>query len=101
MWLFVFFDLPVGTKPERKRATKFRKFLLDDGFSMVQWSVYSRVCAGQEAADKHLQRLKRNLPPVGSIRSLLVTERQYARMKILVGERKSHEKAGSAQLVLL
>jgi CRISPR-associated protein Cas2 len=40
VWMFVFFDLPVGTKTDRRNATRFRKFLKDDGFMMLQWSVY-------------------------------------------------------------
>ena len=101
MWLFVFFDLPVVTKPERRRATKFRKFLIEDGYSMVQFSVYSRVCSGQEALDKHIGRVQRNLPPSGSVRALSVTERQYGRMHIFVGKKQTHERAGAKQLVLL
>ena len=52
VWLFVFFDLPVGTKPDRRWATRFRKFLKDDRFMMLQLSVYARVCRGEDAAEK-------------------------------------------------
>ena len=52
VWLFVFFDLPVGTKPDRRWATRFRRFLKDDGFMMFQLSVYARVCRGEDAAEK-------------------------------------------------
>ena len=51
MWMMVLFDLPVLTKKERKAATKFRKFLLDQGFEMSQFSVYMRFCAGKEQAE--------------------------------------------------
>jgi CRISPR-associated protein Cas2 len=101
MWLFCFFDLPVGTKGERRAATRFRNFLKDDGFLMLQWSVYARVCRGEEAVDKHDTRITRNLPEKGSVRTLRVTERQYARMKLLIGESKKSEKVASKQLVLL
>lgn len=101
MWVFVFFDLPVGTKTERRNATKFRNFLINDGYDMMQFSVYNRVCRGQDAVDKHLARLTKNLPPRGSIRALQVTERQFARMKTLVGDVKQHEKTATDQLVLL
>ena len=86
VWMFVFFDLPVGTKTERRGATRFRNFLKDDGFMMLQWSVYARVCRGDDAADKHVARVTKNLPPRGSVRALQVTDRQYARMKLLLGE---------------
>lgn len=101
MYLFVFFDLPVLTKKERRDATRFRKFLVNDGYDMMQLSVYTRVCRGQDAADKHLARVQKNLPPKGSIRALQVTERQYGRMKLLVGTTTRQERTGIDQLVLL
>lgn len=101
MWLFVFFDLPVGTKDERRLATRFRNFLKDDGYMMLQWSVYARVCRGEDAVEKHLQRVTRNMPKKGSIRALQVTDRQYARMRLLVGEAKSTERVAPNQMVLL
>lgn len=101
MWLFVFFDLPVGTKPERRSATRFRNFLKDDGYMMLQFSVYARVCRGEDGAMKHIVRATRHLPASGSVRALQVTDRQYGRMKLLLGEAKPTEIVGSAQLVLL
>jgi CRISPR-associated protein Cas2 len=101
MWLFCFFDLPVGTKAERRAATRFRNFLKDDGFLMLQWSVYARVCRGEEAVEKHDGRITKQLPQKGSVRTLRVTERQYARMKLLIGESKKSEKVAANQLVLL
>jgi CRISPR-associated protein Cas2 len=101
MWLFVFFDLPVGTKPDRRAATRFRNFLKDDGYLMLQFSVYARVCRGDEAVDKHQSRVTKNLPAKGSVRTLQITERQYARMKLLIGESKRSEKLATSQLVLL
>ncbi len=52
LWLFVFFDLPVGTKAERNTATRFRNFLKDDGYMMLQFSVYARVARGEDAASE-------------------------------------------------
>ena len=101
MYLFVFFDLPVKTKKERRDATRFRTFLVNDGYDMMQLSVYTRVCRGQEAADKHLTRVEKNLPPKGSVRAMQVTERQFARMKLLVGMPTRQEQTGISQLVLL
>ena len=101
MWLFVFFDLPVGSKAERRAATRFRNFLKDDGFLMLQWSVYARVCRGDEATGKHQSRVIKNLPTKGNVRTLQVTERQYARMKLMIGESKKSEKVAPDQLVLL
>ena len=101
MWLIVFFDLPVGTKKQRRYATRFRNFLKRDGFLMIQFSVYARICRAEEAVDKHLARVCSNLPPKGSVRTLQVTDKQYARMKLLVGESEKSEKKAIEQLVLL
>ena len=48
MRIIVMFDLPVITDKEKKTATKFRKFLLDEGFIMMQYSVYSRICKNND-----------------------------------------------------
>lgn len=101
LWLFVFFDLPVGTKGERRAATRFRNFLKDDGYMMLQLSVYARVCRGEEAAEKHVQRVTKNLPGKGSVRALQVTDRQYGRMRLLLGEAKKNERVAPQQMVLL
>ena len=92
MRLLVFFDLPVTRKSDRKEATRFRKFLLDDGYVMLQFSVYMRICRGQDMVDAHMQKLEKNLPSQGSVRALQVTDQQYARMKFLVGKKTVHDK---------
>lgn len=92
MRLAVFFDLPTNTKKERQIATKFRKFLLDDGFDMLQYSVYTRICANRDIADKHMTRIQKIAPDVGSVRILYLTEHQFTTMKILTGEKTTQEK---------
>ena len=85
MRMLVFFDLPVTTKAERREATRFRSFLLKDGYHMIQYSMYARVCNGTDAVHKHKQRLKRSLPDNGSVRLLVITEKQYESVEILLG----------------
>jgi len=85
MRMLVFFDLPVVTRAERRAYAQFRRFLLNDGFDMLQFSVYGRILNGRDAESKHMERVIANLPPDGSVRALTVTEKQYAGMKILVG----------------
>ncbi len=101
MRLLVFFDLPTVTRQERRAYTLFRKFLLNDGYDMIQFSVYGRILAGKDAEGKHFQRLSANLPPEGSVRVLSVTEKQYASMKMLVGLPLFQEKKVSADQMLL
>jgi CRISPR-associated protein Cas2 len=101
VWLMVFFDLPVGTKPERRDANRFRNFLKDDGFLMLQYSVYARICRAEEASEKHIKRIVSNLPSSGSVRALQVTDRQFARMRLLLGEAPKSERVAAGQMVLL
>jgi CRISPR-associated protein Cas2 len=77
MWIFVFFDLPTNTKRQRRRATQFRKGLLQDGFSMMQYSVYVRHCASKQSSDVHTQRVRKMVPPEGHVSLLSVTDKQY------------------------
>ena len=101
MRIIVFFDLPTNTKKERKEAGKFRKFLLDDGYDMLQFSVYVRICKGADAIETHKRRLIAKLPQKGNIRFLPLTNNTYERMSILLGEQKLSEKVkGKNQLLL-
>lgn len=91
MRAMIIFDLPVMTKKERKLATGFRKFLLDDGFEMLQFSVYTRLCADRDNAYTHLDRIRKNAPKNGSIRMLMLTEHQFAEMFVVAGEKSMQE----------
>jgi len=101
MRLLVFFDLPMVTRAERRAYTVFRRFLINDGYDMIQFSVYGRILQGTDGEEKHMKRLIDNLPPDGSVRCLSVTEKQYASMKLLVGMPLFQEKAVKANQMLL
>jgi len=87
MRLLVLFDLPTGSKTERKSYAKFRKFLIDDGYRMEQFSVYSRILLTRDSAKTHLQRLSQNLPAAGSVTVLELTEKQFESRRVLVDTR--------------
>lgn len=99
MRILVFFDLPVVTAKERKAAAKFRNFLLKDGYHMIQWSVYSRICNGMDAVATHESRLKLHLPDKGSIRVLTLTEKQYESIDVLLGEKTFDDSSDSTELL--
>jgi CRISPR-associated protein Cas2 len=77
MWILVMFDLPTDTKPQRKAATAFRNFLLDEGFERSQFSVYARFVNGKEAFATRVNQIERNLPAWGDVQILNFTDRQY------------------------
>jgi len=78
MWMMVMFDLPTETAAQRKSATKFRKFLLDEGFEMVQFSVYVQFTGTQENSQKFIRAIQRNNPAYGDINILFFTDKQFA-----------------------
>ncbi len=88
MWLFALFDLPVGTKDARKQYTRFRKSLLKQGFTMMQYSVYARFCVSEETSETHRKKIRAVLPPDGQVRLLAVTDRQFGKMEVFYGKKR-------------
>ena len=78
VWVLVMFDLPVATKEQRKGATRYRKLLLDDGFSMVQFSIYSKYLVNASGLRAMLPWIKLNVPVGGAVRMLRLTDEQWA-----------------------
>ena len=88
-WMIVAFDLPVGTKEERKAAGDFRKFPLEDGYQMMQYSVYVRPMVTFSRMQKHMKRLREHTPPNGALRAIFVTESQWERSYVVYGKSRS------------
>lgn len=84
-WLVVAFDLPVLTAKQRKEANGFRKFLIDDGFQMIQFSLYVRPCVSFARQQTHLDRVKQGIPPEGKVRAFYVTRAQWERAFVIYG----------------
>lgn len=94
MWIIVMFDLPTDTKEVRKAYHEFREVLLNDGFTMLQFSVYARHSPSEENAVVHENRVKTFLPDDREVRLLKITDKQFERMKVFHGKmRKATEKA--------
>ncbi len=91
MRIIVMFDLPTLTKSDRREASLFRTNLIKNGFFMVQLSVYCRVTRNHDDARKNVGIIKSFLPPHGSVRVLTITEKQYASMQILIGDKTASE----------
>lgn len=100
MWIFVMFDLPVGTKKQMSDATKFREFLLDQGFEMSQFSVYARFCNGKDSFDSHLKRIERNLPEKGDVHVPTFTDKQYEGIVRFSSQRRKRESKNPDQLAM-
>lgn len=91
MRLLLFFDLPMNTKYERRIYTRFRKYLINNGFSMIQFSVYVKIFPNRVSMTQYIQTLRNHLPEKGSIRVMGVTNKQYEKMLIMVGGKTIQE----------
>ena len=100
MWVMAMFDLPVDTKKARRRYALFRKSLLEDGFTRMQYSVYVRHCPSEENATVHVQRVERNIPPDGEVRILTFTDKQFERMRVFWGKTRVPVESAGGQLEL-
>ena len=85
MRLLVLYDLPVTTPQLRKSYQLFHNYLLSEGYDMLQFSIYQRLCNGYANVEKFVKRLELNVPSVGHVRSMVITEKQYSEIKFLVG----------------
>ena len=102
MRLIVFFDLPTETSIQRRQYAQFRKYLVKNGYLMMQKSVYSKLAIDGKMADALIGRLAENKPPEGLVQVLQVTEKQFAAIKYIAGNGGTKEELDSTEgLVVL
>lgn len=89
MRVLLFFDLPMLSDVEVRRYTRFRKYLISNGYVMMQYSIYSKIFPNRDTVKWHLQELNSQLPPDGSVMVMQVTEKQYQSIQNLVGSKKA------------
>lgn len=97
----VFFDLPNVYLQDRKNYTMFRKYLLSDGFIMLQESVYSKIVLNTEQAKLLIERIKKKAPNKGIIQVLTITEKQYAKIEYIIGDETTKIINSEDRLVVL
>lgn len=101
MRVIMFFDLPITTIQGIRAYTKFRRFLLKDGFIMMQESVYSKLAQNQLAANALISHIRKNSPDEGLIQILTVTEKQYSNMEMIIGNKKDDVINSSERMIVL
>lgn len=101
MRILVMFDLPVSSEKERREYTRFRKYLIKSGFFMLQESVYTKLVLNAQAGDSVIDNLYKNKPNNGLVQALRITEKQYSKMEIIVGESKSEVIDSDKRIVFL
>lgn len=90
MRVIIFFDLPNTTYEDRKNYSKFRKFLINDGFIMMQESVYSKLALNSISANLIQERIRKNKAPRGIIQVLVITEKQFAGIEYVIGSNENN-----------
>lgn len=100
MWILLMFDLPNETKRQRKRYAEFRKFLIQDGFAMFQFSIYVRNCISRENTKVHIDRIMKLIPEEGKVCIITITEKQFNDILLFEGLKKTPPLQESIQLEL-
>lgn len=100
MWILVFYDLPTETPNERKAHAEFRKNIMRNGFTMFQFSIYTRHCSSRENAEVHVKRVKKLLPEKGKIGILTITDMQFGMMEVYYGIKKEKTTEAYGQLTM-
>lgn len=100
MWVVAMFDLPVDSARARREYARFRKKLLAQGFTMLQFSVYARYCPSEEASAVYRARVQEALPPQGEVRLVAITDRQFGKMEVFLGKTRQPAEKPPAQLLL-
>lgn len=101
MRLIVMFDLPTLTVEDMRSYRDFRKFLIKNGFMMMQESVYSKIALNQSMANLITNRVRENKPPKGLVQMFTITEKQFSRMEILVGDISEEYITDDMRLIIL
>ena len=101
MRVLVFFDLPTETSAQRRAYTHFRKFLIRSGFIMMQESVYTKLAPNGTVADSIRENVRKHKPEEGLVQMLTVTEKQFSRMELLVGQTQTEILEDDRRLVIL
>jgi CRISPR-associated protein Cas2 len=100
MWLFAMFDLPVDEPELRREYTRFRKALLKEGFTMLQYSVYVHYVRSEESEEVFRRKVHTALPSHGQVRLVSITDRQFEKMEVYVGKKRTRVEDPPHQLML-
>lgn len=101
MRILVLYDLPISSSSEVRAYTKFRKFLIKNGFMMMQESVYAKLALNQTVCANIMENVRKNKPEAGLVQMLAITEKQFSKIEIVVGEINSTVLNTDERLVIL
>ena len=83
---------PTNKRGTKTAYTKLRKFLIADGYLMLQPELFMRIGTNRKGIEKHLRRIQEFNPGTGVVRILKLTEKQFKSIIYLTGEEDYQEK---------
>jgi len=101
MRILLFFDLPVSTSTDRHEYSAFHRYLIKNGFMMLQESVYCKLALNASAVQAIIANLYKHKPGDGLVQVLTVTEKQYSRKEYILGEYESEIIDTDERLIIL
>lgn len=101
MRILIFFDLPTLTVSERRSYRKFRKMLINEGFIMMQESVYCKLAMNYNAVELCMNKIKKSSPSKGIIQSMCITEKQFSDINYICGTAQSNKLNNMDRLIVL
>lgn len=101
MRVMVFFDLPTVTDKDRKEYRRFRKFLLQEGFVMMQESVYAKLVLNGGAANLIKNKVRIHKPKAGLVEMLTITEKQFSGIEFVAGDEQKKVVDSEERLIVI
>lgn len=97
MRILVMYDVPNNSSEENKEYSKFRKLLIKNGYTMMQYSIYIKCLNVKTKYKSEVKKISKSLPSHGNIRVLAITEKQYQDMIFLRGESNINEQVNGVE----
>lgn len=101
MRILLFFDLPTDTPKDRKIYSKFRKLLINEGFIMMQESVYTKLALNNSVVNSVKDKIYKNRPPKGIVQMLAITEKQFNSIEYIVGKKDSNVLDNTERMIII
>ena len=101
MRIMVLFDLPVETPLQRHNYGKFRRYLIKNGFMMMQESVYTKLVLNGTMVNLMKNKIRKNKPQEGLVEMLVITEKQFSGIEYVSGGEQENIVDGEERLIII
>lgn len=95
------FDLPTLTSGDMRNYREFRRFLIKNGFIMMQESIYTKLAINPQSAELVRKQVRKVIPKDGLVQMLTITEKQFQDMELLIGNTQNSVLDSDKRFILL